>query len=351
MKSLVYNSVICQIQNLKREKQYNCNILRRNERRMPMADNNKKTLSVQNKEHDLKIYRNHKDGVAYKLFSGKKESLSLYNSIMKTDYTNPDELEVVTLNSAIYIGRKNDNAIILHFNMLLTEFQLTFNPNMPLRTLIYVANEYEKYIAKNMLNLYLEYIQKIPTPHFVTLYYGSKEQPEKQILKLSEAYKCKTEAPELELMVTQYNVNPSYNEELKKRCPELDGYIKYVDKTRKYHKDGLTYEEAVKKSVDECIKENILRDFFTENKAEVISMTIFEYDEEEHMKLEREEQYRKGEEAGEKRGEKKGEEKKLIKQITKKLTKGKSIPQIADELEESEQTIEKLITEIEKINN
>ena len=257
-----------------------------------MADNNKKTLSVQNKEHDLKIYRNHKDGVAYKLFSGKKESLSLYNSIMKTDYTNPDELEVVTLNSAIYIGRKNDNAIILHFNMLLTEFQVTFNPNMPLRTLIYVANEYEKYIAKNMLNLYSEYIQKIPTPHFVTLYYGSKEQPEKQILKLSEAYKCKTEAPELELMVTQYNVNPSYNEELKKRCPELDGYIKYVDKTRKYHKDGLTYEEAVKKSVDECIKENILRDFFTENKAEVISMTIFEYDEEEHMKLEREEQYR-----------------------------------------------------------
>lgn len=35
-------------------------------------------------------------------------------------------------------------------------------------------------------------------------------------------------------------------------------------------------------------------------------MTIFEYDEEEHMRLEREEQYRKGEEAGEVRGEKRG---------------------------------------------
>ena len=163
-------------------------------------------------------------------------------------------------------------------------------------------------------------------------------------------------------MVTQYNVNPSYNKELKKRCPELDGYIKYVNKTRKYHKEGMTYEEAVKKSVDECIKENILKEFFVKNKAEVISMTIFEYDEEEHMRLEREEQYRKGEEHGEKRGEKRGieigekrgieigekmgEYKKVKEQITKKLAKGKTIPQIADELEEDEQTIERLIMEI-----
>ena len=45
----------------------------------------------------------------------------------------------------------------------------------------------------------------------------------------------------------------------------------------------------VKKSVDECIEEGILKEFFVKNKAEVISMTIFEYDEEEHMRLEREE--------------------------------------------------------------
>ena len=147
-------------------------------------------------------------------------------------------------------------------------------------------------------------------------------------------------------MVTQYNVNPSYNKELKKRCPELDGYIKYVNKTRKYHKKGMTYEEAVKKSVDECIKENILKEFFVKNKAEVISMTIFEYDEEEHMRLEREEQYRKGEEQGIEIGEKMGEYKKVKEQITKKLAKGKTIPQIADELEEDEQTIERLIMEI-----
>ena len=152
-------------------------------------------------------------------------------------------------------------------------------------------------------------------------------------------------------MVTQYNVNPSYNEELKRRCPELDGYIKYVEKTRKYHKTGMTYEEAVKKSVDECIEEGILKEFFVKNKAEVISMTIFEYDEEEHMRLEREEQYRKGEEAGEARGieigENRGRNEGLKNQIRKKLAKGKAIPQIADEVEETEEKVLELIKEIE----
>ena len=108
----------------------------------------------------------------------------------------------------------------------------------------------------------------------------------------------------------------------------------------------MTYEEAVKKSVDECIKENILKEFFIKNKVEVISMIIFEYDEEEHMRLEREEEYRKGEEQGIEIGEKKGENKKMKELITKKLAKGKEVAQIADELEEDEQTIERLIMEI-----
>ena len=60
-----------------------------------MANIEEKKTKAQNRENNTGIYRNHKDGVAYKLFSGKKESLSLYNCIMKTDYTNPDELEVV----------------------------------------------------------------------------------------------------------------------------------------------------------------------------------------------------------------------------------------------------------------
>ena len=69
----------------------------------------------------------------------------------------------------------------------------------------------------------------------------------------------------------------------------------------------MEYKEAVKKAVDNCIKENILKEFFVQNKLEVVAMTIFEYDEEEHMRLEREEHFRKGMESGRALGIKIGE--------------------------------------------
>ena len=62
---------------------------------------------------------------------------------------------------------------------------------------------------------------------------------------------------------------------------------------------------------------------------------IYKYDQEKHIRQEREEAW----EAGEKAGEYKGEEKKLKEQIRKKLARGKAIPEIAEALEEEENTI------------
>lgn len=39
-------------------------------------------------------------------------------------------------------------------------------------------------------------------------------------------------------------------------------------------------DEAVERAVDECIHEGILADFLSRNRAEVIKMSIFEYDQE-----------------------------------------------------------------------
>ena len=62
---------------------------------------------------------------------------------------------------------------------------------------------------------------------------------------------------------------------------------------------------------------------------------IYKYDQEKHIRQEREEAW----EAGEKAGEYKGEEKNLKEQIRKKLARGKAIPEIAEALEEEENTI------------
>ena len=69
----------------------------------------------------------------------------------------------------------------------------------------------------------------------------------------------------------------------------------YVDMVRKFTAKKPLAEaakkplaEAVKLAVDTCIKEGILEDFLRKNHAEAIEMSIFEYDEEKHLKSERE---------------------------------------------------------------
>ena len=53
---------------------------------------------------NVAVNRNYKDTVFRMLFSDKKNLLSLYNAVNERNYTNPDELEIVTLENAIYIS-------------------------------------------------------------------------------------------------------------------------------------------------------------------------------------------------------------------------------------------------------
>lgn len=106
-------------------------------------------------------------------------------------------------------------------------------------------------------------------------------QPSKKELKLSNAYEHTENNPQLELIVTQININPGYNDDLMTKCPTLKEYMLYVERVRHYQKT-MPLKAAVTKAVDECIKDGILADFLRKNKSEVISMSIFEYDEKLH---------------------------------------------------------------------
>ena len=165
--------------------------------------------------------------------------------------------------------------------------------------------------------------------------------PDRQILKLSDLYTVK-EDPMLELKVLMLNVNQGHNPELMEACHTLWEYAEYTGRVRKYAKEQ-PIAEAVERAITECIREGILKEFLEKNRREAKNVSIYEYDQEKHIRQEREEAW----EAGEKAGEYKGEEKKLKEQIQKKLAKGKAIPEIAEALEEEEDTIRKLIEEME----
>ena len=280
---------------------------------------------TENMKEKIYVKTQYKDTLFRMLFKEKERLLELYNAINDASYSDPEELEVVTLENAVYMSIKNDVSCLLDMRLQLYEQQSTVNPNMPLRDLMYVCGQYEKYMVNK--DIYSRRQIKLPTPRFVVFYNGEEKQPERKELHLSEAFEIWEERPSLELHVTQYNINPDYNRTLLEKCPTLFQYMQYVDRVRHYRKD-YPLDEAVPLAVDYCIANGILRDFLLANKAEVTKMTIYEYDEELHKKTLHDEGYEDGKIA------------KLIEQICRKLKKNKSPEMIADELEEDLAVVE-----------
>lgn len=243
-----------------------------------------------------KAKRTHKDELFRMLFKEPSELLSLYNAVNGTAYENAKDLEVVTLENAIYMNMKNDVAFVFESAINLYEHQSTFNPNMPLRDLMYIEKEYSKLVDDK--KLYLKKLQRIPTPRFIVFYNGRDDQPEKSYLKLSDAYERKTDNPELELTVTMLNINLGKNKELMEQCETLKGYALFVHKIRTYTDMGENIDNAVERAVNECIQGGILKEFLQKNRAEVMEMSLFDYDEEGVMKLIREEEFEDGKVSG-----------------------------------------------------
>ena len=250
---------------------------------------------VHENEKALTANRKYKDTVFRMLFSDRENLLSLYNAINRTTYKNADELEIVTLENAIYMGMKNDLAFIVDTNLFLYEHQSTYNPNIPLRNLFYISAEYQKLVERR--SLYSSVQQNIPAPNFIVFYNGMEKREDSWENALSEAYENQVGEPKLELKVLTLNINKGHNKDLMEQCRILGEYAQYVAKVREYA--GI-YElnTAVEKTVNECIQNGILTNFLLKNKSEVIAMSIFEYDKEEEEKKLRKAEYNAGYDTG-----------------------------------------------------
>ena len=246
-----------------------------------------------------KVQRNYKDTVSRMLFREPENALSLYNALNGTSYTDASQITFNMLDNAIYMGMQNDISFLIMNEVNLYEHQSTYNLNMPLRDLFYVAELLQVYVKDQ--SLYSSKLIKLPTPHFVVFYNGTETKPEKRILRLSEAFEVPTDDPELELKVTILNINPEMNEDLKEKCPVLKQYTQYVEQVR-YNSTSMPLEQAVETAIEYCIKHEILKDFLLKQRAEVVKMSIFEYDEEREMELIRRDEREIGKEIGEQIG-------------------------------------------------
>ncbi|MDO5405917.1 MAG: hypothetical protein Q4F28_01135 [Eubacteriales bacterium] len=247
------------------------------------------------------VRRNYKDRLFVALFHSKKELLQLYNGLNGTNYTNPDDLEITTMDDVVYLGMKNDCSFMIGSYLNLYEQQSTFCPNMPIRGLIYLIDIYQSYIAKHQFNLYGRKRIMLPTPKYIVFYNGTEERPDREECRLSESFKESDGC--LEFVATVYNINKGHNQELMKQCSTLAGYSTLIDMVRNYQKAGMGLAEAVDAACVYCIENDILREYLEKNRSEVMRVLLTEYDAKKQRKMDMRDAREEGKAEGRAEGE------------------------------------------------
>lgn len=202
----------------------------------------------------LHVNRKYKDRLFCILFGQDRDALlQLYNALNGSAYTDPGRLTVVTLDNIIYMRMVNDLAFIVVGTLNLYEHQSTYNPNMPLRFLLYIAEEYDRIIHGQDANLYGEKLVTLPTPQCVVFYNGNRETEDEEILRLSDAFQNRDVQADLELTVHLRNINLGHNQSLMDGCPRLREYACLVGRVKENLADGISIKASVEEAVNYCL--------------------------------------------------------------------------------------------------
>ena len=256
-----------------------------------IVQDNRKRKGVMKLTETNRLY---KDRVFKFIFGNpenKEWTLSLYNAVNGSNYSNPDDIQFNTIEDAVYMSMKNDVSFIILDEMNLWEHQSSFNPNMPMRFLTYGTQLYEKYTATSGYYKFSRKLQRLPKPHCICFYNGTEEQPEQEVLKLSDAFGGEGD---IEVKVKMLNVNYGKNRALLETCQPLREYAWLVDRIREHQRVLQNLEAAVDASIDEMPDSFVIRTLIEAHRVGVKKMFLTEYDEEKMKEQERKEAFADG---------------------------------------------------------
>ena len=237
---------------------------------------------------EIRVNEKHKDRLFNFIF-GQEENrewtLSLYNAINGSNYTDASLIEFNTLEGVLYMNMKNDTSFIISGIWNVYEHQSSFNPNMPYRMLEYIVELFSGYVKVNKLNKYGSSLMKFPIPKLVVFYNGIEEKEDEVILRLSDSFdESETEA-DIEVKVRMLNVNFGRNKAIMQACKPLEEYAWVINRIRETQKKYKEVVDAVDEVVESIPNDFVIRDLLIRNRAEVYGMLDTEYNEAEIREL------------------------------------------------------------------
>ena len=283
--------------------------------------------------------------------SAEANEIALFNAIHDEPLPEGTKIRKFRVDNTIYMNFQNDISFDAGGKVIVFgEHPSTVNENMLLRSLLYIGRAYERLVPPR--SLYKKKIVSLPTPEFYTFYNGKEKWEKEKELRLSDAYIVKDGEPSLELKVKVINIRPEEHHEILERCQVLKEYSQFMETVQNYQISGE--EEPYKKAIKECIERGILADYLMRKGSEVVNMLLDEYDYETDIEVQREEAREEGRKLGREEGRMQGREEgreeerkeflqKICSLIQKKLEKGKTVSEIANDLEDTEENISHLI--------
>ena len=236
---------------------------------------------------EIKVNDEHKDRLFKRLFGSyenRQWTLELYNAVNGTSYTNADDITITTVEDALYLSMRNDVSFLIADTMSFYEHQSSFNPNMPVRMLMYAGMVYSRYMDEHEIYIYGSSLKRLPVPKLVCFYNGPREMEDKSVLRLSDSFPEGSES-DIEVCVLMLNINYGRNAELQRRCRPLMDYSQFVGSVRELRGKGCSMEEAVHTAIRRLGEDSPIKGYMLAKEAEVYRLCITEYDEKKDREL------------------------------------------------------------------
>ncbi len=123
-------------------------------------------------------------------------------------------------------------------------------------------------------------------------------------------------------------------------------YSWFIQRIKTYISEEKNLDRALTRTIQDCEKEGIMVDFVRKHGSEAVNMLFTQFNMDDALEV----RYEEGFEDGFANGAEKGLTLKLIQMVSSKLQRGKSLLKIAEEVEETPETVEKICQAIKDSN-
>ena len=248
-----------------------------------------------------------KDSLFIDLFSDKERLLQLYKSLVDDqDDIKEEDIEILTIQNIILRGIYNDLGFRVKDEIIiLMEAQTTYTTNIVLRILFYLSETLKNYIIqssenKNLNELYNTKPRIIPKIKLFVVYTGDKLMQDHD-LYLSD-------------IMVENDIVSDIDMKVRVLCTGskesiLRQYILFTQIFSKQKKECKDIETAVKKTIEICMDDEILKEYLDYRKMEVQEMITAFMTQEEAFESFLKDEVKRGRKEGEEKGRREGEEK------------------------------------------